>query len=178
MPRRKLPPNSQVITDYQKGSSTGELAEKYGVAPSTVVSLLRRLDVPRRNPKDAARIRTEHRRFKITKYWQGKKQPPEMVEKRASKTRGEKHYLWKGGYNRRGYRNVIDKQKCVTCNITQNLSIHHIDFDHYNNTPENLQVLCVSCHMRLHKLAYWKAIRNGYKYQKSNAPIGWEKDKS
>ena len=49
-------------------------------------------------------------------------------------------------------------------------------FDHYDNRPENLQVLCVSCHMSLHKRAYWEAIHNDEDPPVSNGPIGWDRE--
>lgn len=45
--------------------------------------------------------------------------------------------------------------------------------DHYDDRAENLQVLCVSCHISLHKKKYWESIRNGKSPKKSNAPCGW-----
>lgn len=172
MPNRKLPPNNEVIKMYEAEMSCGEIAEHCGVAPVTVYSLLTRIGYKTRTPKEAAVIRNKRGRANIQSFWQGKKQPLEMVEKRISKIRGENHWLWKGGKSRRQYRNVIEKYKCAICKTKSNLDIHHIDLDHYNNDPENLQVLCVSCHISLHKKLYWKAKRNGTEY-KNNSPIGW-----
>ena len=98
-----------------------------------------------------------------------------MVEKRIAKIRGEKHWLWKGGKESRGYRNVIKKEICIGCGARINLGIHHIDFDHYNNQPENLEVRCVACHSSLHKKEYWDAIHEKRQAKKSNAPIGWKR---
>ena len=162
---------------YRSGMSSGEIAEKCGVKPVTVLSLLRRISEPRRTTQQAADVREARGRGKPASYWTGKKQPPEMVEKRISKQRGERHYLWKGGRDRRPYRNMVDKQECESCGIGENLGIHHRNFDHYDNTPENLAVLCVSCHMSLHKKAYWDAVHAGKEPPKSNGPIGWQREK-
>ena len=175
MPKRKLPPNQEVIDMYQSGMSTGEIAEKCNVKPVTVCSLLSRLNVVMRNPKEAAVLRTKNGRCKAVKYWLGKKQPRDMVEKRISKIRGSKHYLWKGGNNKRPYRNVVKKEICSECGSRLNLCIHHIDYDHYSNHPDNLQVLCVSCHLSLHKQSYWDAIHQGKTPPKSNGKVGWIK---
>lgn len=96
-----------------------------------------------------------------------------MTERRVSKIRGENHYLWKGGDSRRDYRKKIKKISCEKCRGKLNPCIHHKDLDHYNNDPENLQVLCVSCHLELHKKLYWEAKRKGVEY-KNNSPIGWK----
>ncbi len=175
MPNRKLPPNDVVIKMYMEGQSSGEIAEKCGVKPITVISLLRRLNIPRREPAVAAEFAKLAGRHIPGRYWLGKKQPSEMVEKRAAAVRGENHHLWKGGESRRDYRNVIDKENCDRCGTEDNLGIHHIDDDHYNNDPANLRVLCVSCHMSVHKTAYWKAKREGKPTPKSNAPTGWKR---
>lgn len=176
MPPRKLPPNEQIIEMYDSGMSTGEIAEKFGVAPVTVSSLLWRIGHPMRSPKEAARLVVERGRYKPARYWQGKRQPAEMVERRVSKIRGENHWLWKGGDSRRPYRDVVEKVECDLCGTRENLGIHHRNFDHYDNEPSNLQVLCVGCHMSLHKQAYWDAIHAGEKPPLTNAPIGWKKE--
>jgi hypothetical protein len=173
MPKRKLPPNDEVIKMYQDGMSSGEIAELCDVQPVTVISLLRRLDIPRRSPGEASRNMVSRGRAIPTRYWLGKTQPPEMVEKRVSKIRGENHYAWSGGKDRRGYRNNIDKIICDECACHDNLCIHHTNFDHYDNREDNLRVLCVSCHLALHKQAYWDSIHSGEKPLTSNGPVGW-----
>jgi len=173
---RKLPPNEEVIALYDSGMSCPEIAERFGVASVTVSSLLWRIGHPMRPPKEAAKLCVEQGRNKPASYWKGKKQSPEMVESRVSKIRGENHYMWKGGDSRRPYRDVVEKIECEKCGARDNLGIHHKDFDHFNDEPSNLQVLCVSCHMSLHKQAYWDAIHAGQTPPKTNAPIGWKKE--
>jgi len=175
MPNRKLPPDEKLIELYEAGNSTGEIAEMFDAAPVTVCSAFRRIGYGLRSSKEASRLAEQRGRLKRTAYWEGKKQPKEMVERRVSKIRGENHYLWKGGKSRRGYRGKVVKEKCAGCGGKLNLGIHHIDFDHYNNNPENLKVLCVSCHMSLHKKAYWDAYRNGERAPRGNGPIGWNR---
>lgn len=175
MSKRKLPPNEIVIELYESGLSTGEIAEMHGVKPVTVVSLLTRIGHPRRSAKEAAILRVARGRAPRVAYWEGKKQPREMVERRISKIRGERHYLWKGGRSRRQYRGKVEKVLCDECGATLNLGIHHRNFDHYDNRPENLQVLCVSCHMSLHKQAYWDAVHKNEEPPRSNGPVGWRR---
>lgn len=178
MPIRKLPENNIVVSLYRSGLSSGEIAEKFNVKPITVLSMLSRIGEPRRKTKEVQQLINQRGRRKSPRYWLGKKHSAEMIEKRVSKIRGENHYLWKGGKDRRNYRGLISKIKCEKCKSKLNLGIHHKDFDHYNDTESNLQVLCVSCHISLHKKAYWDAIHSGKTPLKSNAPIGWEKGKS
>ena len=42
------------------------------------------------------------------------------------------------------------KSRCESCGCRQKLDIHHVDGDWKNNSADNLQVLCHSCHMKLH----------------------------
>jgi hypothetical protein len=175
MPKRKLPPNEEIIGMYESGMSSGEIAKKYNVKPVTVVSLLHRIGYKLRTSQESnAILESRGARFH-TAFWLGKTQPPEMVEKRVSKIRGENHWLWKGGNARRNYRDNIVKEICAKCGSKLNLGIHHIDFDHYHDEDDNLQVLCVSCHISVHKQAYWDAIHGGYEPPKSNSPIGWDR---
>lgn len=51
------------------------------------------------------------------------------------------------------------KTHCEKCESTKKLQIHHLDENWRNNSPENLQTLCQSCHMKLH-WRLWKSRRN------------------
>lgn len=50
----------------------------------------------------------------------------------------------------------IKENKCEVCGRSEwmgkpiPLELHHKDFDHYNNSLENLQILCSNCHMQAH----------------------------
>ena len=175
MPVKTLLPEPKIITSYLSGESSGEIAEKYKVRPLVIIRLLRRNNIPRRLPKEAAKIRTESGRANPAAYWTGKKQPKAMIESRTSKIRGEQHYLWKGGKSKRDYRKLRQKVKCENCGSRLNLGIHHKNLDHYDNEANNLQVLCVGCHMSLHKKLYWDAKRNGKPIPKSNSIVGWRR---
>ena len=82
---------------------------------------------------------------------------------------GEQHWMWRGGQERRPYRKLIVKDICSSCQATEKLLIHHKDFDHLNNTLENLQILCNPCHLSLHKKAWWQGQRT------INSPNGWQR---
>lgn len=94
MPNRKLPANEIILALYRSGLSSGEIAERHNVAHATVASFLRRIGEPRRNTQEAAALRTLHGRTNPARFWLGKKQPKEMIEKRVSQIRGDKHWLW------------------------------------------------------------------------------------
>ena len=47
---------------------------------------------------------------------------------------------------------ILCKPKvCEKCGSTQNIDVHHIDGNYNNNTPENLMILCRSCHIKEHR---------------------------
>ena len=47
---------------------------------------------------------------------------------------------------------VLNREyKCERCGSTKNVDVHHKDGDRNNNTPENIALLCRSCHMKEHK---------------------------
>jgi len=116
MGNRVLPPDEILIEMYERPMSGPEIAEKLGLNANTVMGGLRRIpNLKRRNMKQAARLREDHGRANHAKYWLGKNQPQEMVEKRVAKIRGPNHYLWKGGKARRPYRDKVKKTACVSC---------------------------------------------------------------
>jgi len=47
-------------------------------------------------------------------------------------------------------RNSIEE--CEACGFSKDLETHHIDWNHENDHPDNLQTLCKYCHMQAHKL--------------------------
>ena len=50
----------------------------------------------------------------------------------------------------------LKDSKCECCGLTKwmgkpiPLELHHKDFNHYNNSLDNLQILCANCHMQAH----------------------------
>lgn len=47
---------------------------------------------------------------------------------------------------------VLNREyKCEKCGSTSNVDVHHKDGDRNNNTPENIVLLCRSCHMKEHR---------------------------
>lgn len=50
----------------------------------------------------------------------------------------------------------IKENKCECCGLSEwmgkpiPLELHHKDFNHYNNSLDNLQILCSNCHMQAH----------------------------
>ena len=50
----------------------------------------------------------------------------------------------------------LKKEECEVCHRTEwidrpiSLELHHKDFDHYNNSLDNLMIVCPNCHAYLH----------------------------
>lgn len=42
----------------------------------------------------------------------------------------------------------LKQASCEICEYTENLELHHINGDHYDNRIENLQILCPNCHAK------------------------------
>ena len=178
MPKRICPPNKTITDLYDSGMSPAEIGKHLGICKNTICSRLRNCGHKLRSISESKKLGFERGTSKKSTYWSGKKQPKEMIAKRVAKMTGKGNHRYIDGSQQRGYRNVIDKKVCVKCGIKKSLCIHHIDFDHYNNNPDNLEVLCVSCHMSLHKQMYWDAIKAGETPPKSNGIVGWTKNDS
>jgi len=175
MPARRDLPVQEIIRLYQEEhQSIKEISRRLKVAESAIKRRLIEADIPIRNMREAVILKFETGRKKA-RYWKGKKQPREIVAERIAKISGPNHYNWKGGIDRREYRKKVQKEKCADCGSRQNLGIHHKDLDHYNDDPDNLEILCVSCHMSLHAKLWWAAKKGGKEPPKSNAPTGWDR---
>lgn len=61
---------------------------------------------------------------------------------------GPTNQSWKTGIQ--GYRKLVDKKECAYCNSTENLLVHHLDHNRYNNELTNLIVICKKCHQAHH----------------------------
>lgn len=73
---------------------------------------------------------------------------------------GENNPNWKGGIGvSTGKESVYGKlafqnhpHRCNICgfDIKSALQVHHIDFNHKNNSIDNLMILCANCHCQIH----------------------------
>ena len=61
----------------------------------------------------------------------------------------------KGGQSRNAYlfraRKFL-KASCECCGVTDQRQAHHVDMDWKNNTPDNIQTLCIFCHHFWHAM--------------------------
>ena len=69
---------------------------------------------------------------------------------------GAKNHNFKDGlsnYRVNFYRDNPQQRFCEICGGDQHLVIHHLDRNRKNNNPENLVMVCRSCHAKVHGLA-------------------------
>lgn len=125
-----------LIKMYNKYSSL-EIAEKLGCHPTTIQNWLRKFNIPIRS---------------LSEQW--KKKPKVTAYKIIGKFKVRKN----SGYILKALkRDLLNFYGCCeSCGESEVLDIHHIDFNHSNNSKENLSVLCPNCHAKIH--------RNGVKF--------------
>lgn len=79
-----------------------------------------------------------------------------FVGKGKNSKKGKDHHSYKSGigiYRSIKYQYLIDcglAIECENCGSTEFLVVHHIDHNRKNNDIKNLQLLCRSCHIKLH----------------------------
>lgn len=164
---------NEVQALYYAGKSPPELAVMYGVTPPNIRKFLQKHGTIMRTRKESKAVDFSRPDRKVSRFWLNKKMPADMVEKMHSTTRNQNHGMYKDGSCIRAYRRGVVKESCELCSSINNLAIHHKDFDHYNNEPSNLQIVCLSCHSRIHKNEYWRQIKENGVYTKGNSPNHW-----
>ena len=93
MPNRKVPPKEILQALYAEGRSAREIAEHLGLNPITVASALLREGISVRTPSETKALQRERGiKTKAGRYWLGKKQPRDMVERRVE-TVGKRHVV-------------------------------------------------------------------------------------
>jgi len=62
------------------------------------------------------------------------------------------------------------RKRCEICGGSKLLAAHHVDENRSNNTPENIQTLCVTCHNKLH---HGTLLSPALIAQQPAFPLGW-----
>lgn len=91
---------------------------------------------------------------------------------------GKNHYNWQGGIGNKPYPlefdNKLKKQikkrdnyTCQLCGTKERLAVHHIDYNKYNNNPENLLTLCIKCNAKVnYQRVFWTGFFMGRIYER------------
>src|SRR3989454_7385227 len=92
-----------------------------------------------------------------TYHWSQKRDEWNAFRKRMSEERVlGGNPSWKGGSSKHTLRRLAfevwrQKRECYFCGRTDTLDVHHKDWDKTRNVPENIIVLCRSCHASIHR---------------------------
>lgn len=65
-------------------------------------------------------------------------------------------------YNYRKIAFKDKKKECEWCGSKERLEVDHIDENPNNNIPQNLRILCHSCHLKRHGVRERKRVRGKY----------------
>lgn len=68
-----------------------------------------------------------------------------------SKTHHDQDYRCSHATAQKLAKRFLNTEMCELCGSTKKLDVHHKDEDYNNNNITNLQILCRSCHMKIHK---------------------------
>lgn len=129
--------NIQLIKEYESNNRPlAEVARKLGIKYDTLKKYLTLLNIP----------------YKCNPNRKGLKRPNEskpiedILKGNSSNARKRQILIDRG----------IKEAKCECCGLSEwmgkpiPLELHHKDFNHYNNSLNNLQILCANCHMQAH----------------------------
>lgn len=147
---------------YSSGKSTRAIAEVVGHSHTWVRRRLEQLGVPRRTHQEAA---AKQVRYNTCVVCGAVFRPPANLERKTCSGSclrvynqrtgcGKNSPNWTGGRSQARYqriRRISKLQICESCGRSDGrLDTHHRDRDRSNNTPDNIMVLCASCHAKLH----------------------------
>lgn len=151
---------------YQAGKGIPEISEMLNLPRSTVRSCLILLGVQMRTGKEAAAFSG----WKISLATKGVPRGPMKEEtkekiRRLSIARGlnsKGTSIKPSGYieitrgeNKGRYQHVVIMEESIGRRLRKHEVVHHKDRNRSNNSPENLQLMTRSSHMRLHRLEGW-----------------------
>lgn len=159
----------ELVAEYQAGASIYALAQKHGVYRATIVSRLRFCGVEVRDQAEVNRLKTQHMAEAGRSHRLSSIDP---LGRRATCAkcgpvpicRGGKGGEWmcsrhraihrKRTRQRRRIQALNGTRSCSRCGFEAShpaqLDVHHRDYDHSNNDPKNLEVICANCHRLEH----------------------------
>ena len=149
-----------IVNLYNEGKSTIQIAEYLNTTHTRIIKEMKINGIKRRTRKEA---NAKYIRYNICVVCNTQFRPLGSIYRLTCSDKCHKEWMKQYNDNPRNikhggsqprYQRIARKlkeQKCEICNsIDVRLDVHHIDKDQTNNNIENIMILCVSCHARLH----------------------------
>lgn len=145
---------------YNEGKSTIEIAKQLNTTHTRIIKEMETHGIKRRTKKEANAKYIKHN---ICVVCDSSFRPVGSTYRLTCSNKCHKEWMEQYRYNPKNikhggsqsrYQRIareIKEQKCEMCNATDvRLDVHHIDKNKSNNIIENIVILCVSCHAKLH----------------------------
>lgn len=138
----------EILQWIQQGESNAEIARRLNCKVDTLKSYYKKMNI----------IYGGNQFMKGKKFAKNKLPIELFVASNASNSRKRIRLIESG----------IKQNKCEYCGLStwmgkkMPLELHHKDFNHYNNSLDNLEILCPNCHMIKH---------NYYNYKKPGSMV-------
>lgn len=134
--------NQLIIKLYNQGKSTLQIGQIIGKDPKLIKRRLIKFGVKLRSLSEQLRISIKNSDKKHWNFPKNRANPSYRHGKMCGLKRNDNYYkkLTKNEFI----------CKCNQCGSGNKLVVHHIDLNHRNNNKKNLQILCLSCHCKLH----------------------------
>ncbi len=150
----------RIVKLYQEGLSAREIGELEKCSHTHVYMVLKREGALIRTHKEAAESQKKwvnciicNRIFHPGKNPNRKTCSETCFHIRMKQIQEDHNSNWKGGFSQKHYQRIAKANKewkCRICKTEKNLQVHHIDKDQSNNNITNLEILCISCHAKIH----------------------------
>lgn len=153
-----------MVEMYQSGKSVAEVAKAFGFAISTARARLLSAGVQFRTPAEGIKLAGP----RLSAMRRGRSRGPMSDQQRRKISEGRQAWaeanakgtrITKSGYveyTRGPHKGRLVHDVMVEERIGRRLlpgeHVHHVDEDKQNNTPENLALLTIAGHMRLHRI--------------------------
>ena len=126
----------EILKWISENQSNAEIARRLNCKVETLKSYYKKMDIEYSGNQGGKGIKSDPKRLPALQF----------IMTNASNSAKRKRLIDDG----------VKEAKCERCTLSEwmgqpiPLELHHIDFNHYNNSLDNLQILCSNCHMQVH----------------------------